>query len=121
MAGQKLGGPLGAKDAGSLMQPLPLSRTGQRVPGFPNGAPAALPQALSLTDAEIAGLKAGKYRAGIAMQALDTPGMPSRSRRSLRRCANTESRSLRHGRRPGLGTAGYLASVIAASAGVATL
>lgn len=68
-----LTGPAWAEDARSLMQPLPLSPAGQPVPGFPDGVPATAPQALTLTDAEIARLRAGKYRAGIAMQALDTP------------------------------------------------
>lgn len=62
-----------AQDAKGLMEPLPLSPTGQPVPGFPNGAPASAPDVLMLTDAEIQQLKAGKYTAGIAMQALDTP------------------------------------------------
>jgi ribose transport system substrate-binding protein len=43
------------------------------VPGYPNGAPAAPPDSLALTEAEIARLKSGGYKAGIAMQALDTP------------------------------------------------
>jgi ribose transport system substrate-binding protein len=67
------GDSLRAQDATSLMEPLPLSPTGQPVPGFPNGAPASSPDVLTLTNAEIERLKAGKYTAGIAMQALDTP------------------------------------------------
>jgi ribose transport system substrate-binding protein len=62
-----------AEDANRLMEPLPLSLTGQPVPGFPNGAPASSPDVLQLTGAEIERLKAGQYKAGIAMQALDTP------------------------------------------------
>jgi len=62
-----------AQDAKTLLQPLPLSPRGQPVPGFPDGAPASPPEVLTLTDAEIARLRAGKYRAGIAMQAIDTP------------------------------------------------
>jgi len=62
-----------ADDAKALMAPLPLSPTGQPVPGYPAGAPASPPDVLSLTPAEIARLKAGRYKAGIAMQALDTP------------------------------------------------
>ena len=62
-----------AQDSKTLLQPLPLSPTGQPVPGYPNGAPATAPHVLTLTVAEIAKLKAGKFRAGIAMQALDTP------------------------------------------------
>ena len=56
-----------------LMQPLPLSPAGQPVPGFPQGAPASLPDALALTPAEVERLKAGRFKAGIAMQALDSP------------------------------------------------
>jgi ribose transport system substrate-binding protein len=66
-------GPAIAQDAKALMAPLPLSPTGQPVPGFANGAPASSPDVLKLTDADIARLKAGRYTAGIAMQALDTP------------------------------------------------
>jgi ribose transport system substrate-binding protein len=62
-----------AQDAKTLLQPLPLSIRGQPVPGFPEGAPASPPEALKLTEAEIARLRAGKFRAGIAMQAIDTP------------------------------------------------
>jgi ribose transport system substrate-binding protein len=62
-----------AQDASTLMTPLPLSPTGQPVPGFPAGAPASSPDTLKLTDTEIARLKRGKFTAGIAMQALDTP------------------------------------------------
>lgn len=62
-----------AQEAKSLMQPLPLSPAGQPVPGFPNGAPASLPDVLTLTDSDIQRLRAGNYTAGIAMQALDTP------------------------------------------------
>jgi ribose transport system substrate-binding protein len=66
-------GPAIAQDAKALMLPLPLSPTGQPVPGFANGVPASSPDVLKLTDADIARLKAGRYTAGIAMQALDTP------------------------------------------------
>lgn len=62
-----------AEDAKTLMQPLPLSPYGQPVPGFPKGAPASPPDVLSLTAADIAKLKAGRFTAGIAMQALDSP------------------------------------------------
>jgi ribose transport system substrate-binding protein len=62
-----------AEDAVSLMEPLPLSPSGQPVPGFPAGAPASPPDVLTLTKAEIARLKEGDFSAGIAMQALDTP------------------------------------------------
>lgn len=64
---------LPAQDAKSLMEPLPLSPRGQPVPGFPQGAPATSPDVLQLSPADIARLKAGRYTAGIAMQALDTP------------------------------------------------
>lgn len=59
--------------AAELMVPLPLSPTGQPVVGFPDGAPASPAAALTFTDAELATLKAGKFKAGIAMQALDSP------------------------------------------------
>jgi ribose transport system substrate-binding protein len=62
-----------AQDARTLMQPLPLSPTGQPVPGFPDGPAPTLPDTLKLTDAEINRLRRGKFKAGIAMQALDTP------------------------------------------------
>ena len=62
-----------AEDARSLMQPLPLSPTGQPVTGFPNGAPASPPSVLQLSSEDISRLRAGRYKAGIAMQALDTP------------------------------------------------
>lgn len=60
-------------EAAELMVPLPLSPTGQPVVGYPDGAPATLPTALTFTDAELAKLKAGGFKAGIAMQALDSP------------------------------------------------
>lgn len=62
-----------ADDALTLMQPLPLSARGQPAPGFPEGVPASPPDVLTLTDADVQRLKAGRYTAGIAMQALDTP------------------------------------------------
>ena len=62
-----------ADDAKSLMEPLPLSPTGQPVPGFPQGAPASSPDVLQLSGADIELLKARRYTAGIVMQALDTP------------------------------------------------
>lgn len=62
-----------AEDAKSLMEPLPLSPRGQPVPGYPDGAPASPPDVLRLTSADIEWLKAGKFTAGIAMQALDSP------------------------------------------------
>lgn len=62
-----------AEDVQSLMQPLPLSPTGQPVPGYPEGAPASPPDLLELTAADVTRLKTSGYTAGIAMQALDTP------------------------------------------------
>lgn len=61
------------KEAAELMVPLPLSPTGQPVVGFPDGAPATPATALTFTAEELATLKAGKFKAGIAMQALDSP------------------------------------------------
>jgi ribose transport system substrate-binding protein len=65
--------PAFAQDAKSLSEPLPLSPAGQPVAGYPNGAPASPASALALSEADITRLKAGKFTAGIAMQALDTP------------------------------------------------
>ena len=62
-----------AEDAQALMQPLPLSSTGQPVPGFPAGTPASPPSVLQIGPDDIARLKAGRFKAAIAMQALDTP------------------------------------------------
>jgi ribose transport system substrate-binding protein len=61
------------EDAQLLMQPLPLSPTGQPVPGFPGGAPASAASVLELGRDDIARLNAGRFTAAIAMQALDTP------------------------------------------------
>jgi ribose transport system substrate-binding protein len=55
------------------MEPLPLSPTGQPVPGYPQGVPASSPEVLKITTDDIERLRAGKFTAGIAMQALDTP------------------------------------------------
>jgi ribose transport system substrate-binding protein len=62
-----------AEDAKTLMQPLPLSPRGQPVPGFPDGAPASPPDIFRFGPADMTRLKAGKFTAGIAMQALDSP------------------------------------------------
>lgn len=62
-----------AEDLSRLMEPLPLSARGQRVPGYPEGAPASAPSILQLTDADTAILRSRRFKAGIAMQALDTP------------------------------------------------
>jgi ribose transport system substrate-binding protein len=58
-------------EAKQLMEPLPLSPTGQVVPGFPNGAPAVSADGLKLTDDDIAKLKAGKHTAGLVMHTMD--------------------------------------------------
>ncbi len=62
-----------AEETSELMRPLPLSPVGQPVPGFPDGAPASPADIFQYTENEITQLKLGKFRAGIAMQALDTP------------------------------------------------
>jgi len=56
-----------------LVAQQPLSARGQPVVGFPDGAPAVAPARLELTADEMAALRNGRYRAAIAMQALDTP------------------------------------------------
>ena len=58
-------------EAKQLMEPLPLSPTGQAVPGFPNGAPAVSADVLKLSDDDIAKLKAGKHTAGLVMHTMD--------------------------------------------------
>jgi ribose transport system substrate-binding protein len=58
-------------EAKRLMEPLPLSPTGQAVPGFPNGAPAVSADGLKLSDEDIAKLKAGKHTAGLVMHTMD--------------------------------------------------
>jgi ribose transport system substrate-binding protein len=65
--------PAFAQDAKTLMQSLPLSPKGQPVVGYPDGTPASPASALALSETDAARLKAGKFTAGIAMQALDTP------------------------------------------------
>lgn len=57
--------------AKALMQPPPLSPFGQKVPGYPQGAPASSPDVLTFTPEQIAKLKAGHYTAGIVMQTMD--------------------------------------------------
>src|ERR1044072_2452908 len=54
-------------------QPLPLSPIGQPVSSFPSGAPASPAWVLQIGPDDIARLKAGRFKAAIAMQALDTP------------------------------------------------
>jgi ribose transport system substrate-binding protein len=56
--------------AKELMVPLPLTPTGQVVPGFPNGAPATSPDALTFTPDQIDKLKAGHFTAGIVMHTM---------------------------------------------------
>jgi ribose transport system substrate-binding protein len=56
--------------AKALMEPLPLTPTGQVVPGYPNGAPASSPDVLKFTPAQIATLKAGHFTAGIVMHTM---------------------------------------------------
>jgi ribose transport system substrate-binding protein len=58
-------------EAKQLMEPLPLSSTGQVVPGFPNGAPPVSADGLKLSDEDIAKLKAGKHTAGLVMHTMD--------------------------------------------------
>lgn len=58
-------------EAKALMEPLPLSPTGQVVPGFPDGAPAVSADALTLSDEDIAKLQAGKFTAGLVMHTMD--------------------------------------------------
>ncbi len=58
-------------EAKQLMEPLPLSPTGQAVPGFPNGAPAVSADGLKLSAEDIAKLKAGKFTAGLVMHTMD--------------------------------------------------
>ena len=56
--------------AKELMTPLPLTPTGQIVPGYPNGAPAASPDVLTFTPDQIDKLKAGHFTAGIVMHTM---------------------------------------------------
>ncbi|MBW4021661.1 MAG: substrate-binding domain-containing protein [Proteobacteria bacterium] len=56
--------------AKALLKPLPLTPTGQVVPGYPNGAPASPPDVLTFTPDQIAKLKAGHYTAGIVMHTM---------------------------------------------------
>ena len=57
--------------ASALMQPPPLSPTGQVVPGFPHGAPATSPEFFKFSPEQVAKLKAGHHTAGIVMQTMD--------------------------------------------------
>jgi len=58
-------------EAAALLKPLPISPTGQVVPGYPKGAPASSPDALKLTDEDIATLKSKHFTAGIVMHTMD--------------------------------------------------
>jgi ribose transport system substrate-binding protein len=58
-------------EAKKLMEPPPLSPTGQIVPGFPNGAPAVSADTLKLPDEDTAKLKASKHTAGLVMHTMD--------------------------------------------------
>lgn len=60
-------------EAAKMMKPLPLSPTGQPVVGYPDGAPATLPSEITFSDSDLKKLKEGGYKAGIAMQAMDSP------------------------------------------------
>lgn len=55
------------------LRPLPLSSRGQPVPSFPDGAPASSPDTLQIDAQDVQRLRASRYTAAIAMQALDTP------------------------------------------------
>ena len=55
------------------LQPLPLSPRGQPVETFPQGAPASAPAAIQINAQDAQRLRARRYTAAIAMQALDTP------------------------------------------------
>lgn len=58
-------------EAKALMEPLPLTPTGQVVPGYPDGAPATSSDFFKFTPEQIEKLKAGHYKAAIAMQTMD--------------------------------------------------
>jgi ribose transport system substrate-binding protein len=63
-------------EAAALMEPLPLSPTGQVVPGYPEGAPASTADIFTFTDEDIAKLKDGKFTAGLVMHTMDA-GWPA--------------------------------------------
>ncbi|RVB05595.1 sugar ABC transporter substrate-binding protein [Mesorhizobium sp. M7A.F.Ca.CA.004.02.1.1] len=58
-------------EAQALLEPLPLSPSGQPVPGFPDGPPAVSPDVLKFSDEDLAKLKAGKFTAGLVMHTMD--------------------------------------------------
>lgn len=57
-------------EAKALMEPLPLSPTGQVVPGYPDGAPTASAGIFVFSDAEKAAIKAKKLTAGLVMHTM---------------------------------------------------
>ena len=63
-------------EAAALMEPLPLSPTGQVVPGYPDGAPASTADIFIFTDEDVAKLKEGKFTAGLVMHTMDA-GWPA--------------------------------------------
>lgn len=73
LAGLNGAGSALARDPRDLMNPLPLSPRGQPVPGFADGAPATAAEVLVVNADDAVRLRAGNFKAGIAMQALDTP------------------------------------------------
>jgi ribose transport system substrate-binding protein len=58
-------------EAKALMDPMPLSPTGQAVVGFPDGPPASSPDVLAFTPEELEKIKAGKFTAAISMNLMD--------------------------------------------------
>lgn len=63
-------------EAAALMEPLPLSPTGQVVPGYPDGAPASTADIFTFTDEDVAKLREGKFTAGLVMHTMDA-GWPA--------------------------------------------
>ena len=63
-------------EAAAVMEPLPLSPTGQVVPGYPDGAPASTADIFIFTDEDVAKLKEGKFTAGLVMHTMDA-GWPA--------------------------------------------
>jgi ribose transport system substrate-binding protein len=63
-------------EAAALMEPMPLSPTGQVVPGYPEGAPASTADIFTFTEEDVAKLKDGKFTAGLVMHTMDA-GWPA--------------------------------------------